>query len=201
MRVTRTLPPQVSNVNPPIVKVPNRVSEDYIEKKVKPIYKSKGIVKTESYFPSSVNATIAGNKKNVDSFACQAMFGTLQLQSEIEEVAESIVQKLQTWSKDSNGQFIAVDLRSEVLKKECHGVDERGRKHCYQGEEIAEFLKKIGFGPETVIYITQTKWSPDLNALRAIFPKTYTKVTFYDLNSSWIKLRCSFLRLVFTFLQ
>ncbi|XP_061348917.1 protein MANNAN SYNTHESIS-RELATED-like [Gastrolobium bilobum] len=174
VRVTRTLPAQVSNRNPPIVRVPNRVSEDYIVKKVQPIYKAKGIVKIETYFPS-VNTTMAGNKKNLDSFACQAMFGTLQFQPEIQEVVESMVQKLQTWSQNLNGQFIAVDLRTEELGKECQRKDGTGRKLCYQPLEIGQFLKKIGYNQETVIYVTQTKWNHDLEALRNIFPKTYTK--------------------------
>lgn len=147
-------------------------------KKVKPIYKAKGIIKIESYFPSGNNTTMGRNKNNLVSLTCKAMFGTLELKSEIEEVAESIAQKLQTWSQESSGKFIAVDLRIDVLKKECNGKDEKGRKQCFQGHEIGEFLKKIGFGQETVVYVTQTKWSPDLNALRYMFPKTYTKVIF-----------------------
>ncbi|PNY06208.1 DUF246 domain-containing protein at1g04910-like protein [Trifolium pratense] len=172
VRVTKALPPEVSTRNTPIVRIPNKVSQDYIIKKIKPIYKAKGIIKIESNFPSS---TISRNTNNLDLLACQAMFGTLQLKSEIQEVAESIVQNLQTWSQESNGQFVAVDLRTEVLKNECNGKDEKGRKQCYQGNEIGEFLKKLGYGQETVVYVTQTKWSPDLNSLRYMFPKTYTK--------------------------
>ncbi|KHN24633.1 hypothetical protein glysoja_032277 [Glycine soja] len=175
VRVTRTLP--VTNGNPPIVKVPNRVSQDYIVRTVKPIYKAKGIVKIESHF-SSVNPTMAGNKKSLDTFACQTMFGTLQLQPEMHEVVDSMVQKLQSWSQNSNGQFIAVDLRTEMVAKECHKKDVSGRKLCYQPHEIGEFLKKIGFSPETtVVYVTQSKWNSDLDALKDIFPKTYTKET------------------------
>ncbi|KAK7329118.1 hypothetical protein VNO77_23264 [Canavalia gladiata] len=175
VRVTRTQPAQVSNRNPPKVKVPNRVSEDYIAKKVKPIFKAKGIVKIESYFPS-VNSTMAVNKKSLDSFACQAMFGTLKLQSDLHEVVDSMVQKLQTWSQKSNGQFIAVDLRTRMLERERHIKYYTRRKLGYQAQEIGEFLKKIGFNQETtVIYVTQTKWNPDLDTLKDIFPKTYTK--------------------------
>lgn len=52
----------------------------------------------ESYLPS-VNTMVAG-KKNLDSFAWQAMFGALQLQPETHKITDSMVQKL---------QFIAVD--------------------------------------------------------------------------------------------
>ncbi|CAL0304768.1 unnamed protein product [Lupinus luteus] len=174
VRVTRTQPTLVSKGNPPLVRVPSRVTQDYIVKKVQPIYKAKGIVKIESYFPS-VDAISVGNKnKNMNSFACQGMFGTLKLKAEIKEVVESIVQNLQSWSQN-NGQFIAVDLRNEVLEKECNIRYERGRKLCYQAQEIGEFLKKIGFSEDTAIYVTQTKWNPNLDALKEIFPKTYTK--------------------------
>ncbi|KAK7273473.1 hypothetical protein RIF29_14523 [Crotalaria pallida] len=173
VRVTRTQHAHVSKGNPPIVRVPSRVSEDYIVKKVQPIYKAKGIVKIESYFPS-IDGTIAGNKNNkLNSFACQAMFGTLKLKPEIEQVVESMVQNLHTWSQN-NGQFIAIYLRSEVLEK-CHRRYESGKKLCYQPQEIGEFLKKVGFNQDTAIYVTQSKWNPNLDALKDIFPKTYTK--------------------------
>nr|K7R4D4.1 RecName: Full=Protein MANNAN SYNTHESIS-RELATED; Short=TfMSR; AltName: Full=O-fucosyltransferase; Short=O-FucT; AltName: Full=O-fucosyltransferase family protein; AltName: Full=TfDUF246 [Trigonella foenum-graecum]AFV79649.1 mannan synthesis-related protein [Trigonella foenum-graecum] len=174
VKVTKTLPPHVSTRNTPIVRVPNKVSQDYIMKKLKPIYQAKGIIKIESYFPSK--NTISRNNNSLESLLCQTMFGgTLELKKEIQEEAESIVQKLETWSQESNGPFVAVDLRIEGLKNECNGKDGKGRKQCYQGHEIGEFLKRIGFGQETVIYVTQTKWSPDLNSLRYMFPKTYTK--------------------------
>ena len=177
VRVTSSQPTQISNTNLPTIRVPNGVSEDYIVKKLLPIYKAKGIVKIESYFPS-VGTIMARNNMNLDSIACQAMFGTLQLRSEIQEVVDSVVQKLQTLSHNLNGSFIAVDLRTQVFAKECHKRDDKGRKLCYKAQEIGEFLKKIGFGQETVIYVTLTKWSADLDALRDIFPKTYTKVIF-----------------------
>ncbi|XP_050919260.1 protein MANNAN SYNTHESIS-RELATED [Lathyrus oleraceus] len=163
VKVTKTLPPKVSTRNTPIVRVPNKVSQDYIVNKITPNYKTKRIIKIESHFPSR-------NNNNFDLLACQAMFGTLELKSEIQEVAESIVQNLQTRSQESNGQFVAVDL-----KNECNGKYESGRKQCYKGHEIGEFLNKIGFGQETVVYVTQIKWSTDLNSLRYMFPKTYTK--------------------------
>ncbi|KAE9604711.1 putative GDP-fucose protein O-fucosyltransferase [Lupinus albus] len=173
VRVSRTQPAPVSKGNPPLVRVPSRVTQDYIVKKVQPIYKAKGIVNIESYFPSVDGTIIAGNKNNkLNSFACQGMFGTLKLKLEIKQVVESTVQNLQSWSQN-NGQFIAVDLRNE-----CNIRYETGRKLCYQAQEIGEFLKKIGFSEDSAIYVTQTRWNPNLDALKEIFPKTYTKVNF-----------------------
>ncbi|MED6207941.1 hypothetical protein PIB30_040284 [Stylosanthes scabra] len=169
VRVTRTQPTHLTKGNPPpVVKVPNRVTQDYIVKKVLPIYKSKRMLKIESYFPSSssVTTTIRGNKNNsMDSFACHAML-TLKLRSEIQEVVDSVVQC---------SQFVAVDLRAELLRKKCPKRDYAGKSVFYQAKEIAEFLKKIGFGEKTIVYVTQTKWSPNLDAFRHIFPKTWTQ--------------------------
>lgn len=184
MRITKTQPPQASKGNVPTVRVPNRVSQDYIVRVMKPIFQSKGALRIESYF-MSINSTMVDknknkNNNNLNSLACKAMFGSLQLKPEVQEVVESMVQKLRSWSKNSNGQFIAVDLKTEM----CDGkADQRGRKGCYKAEEIGQFLKKVGFSQETAVYVTQPRWHSDLDALRDIFPKTYTKVFFYDLHN------------------
>ncbi|XP_054821191.1 protein MANNAN SYNTHESIS-RELATED-like isoform X2 [Prosopis cineraria] len=177
VKVTRTQPPQASsNGNLPTVKVPNRVTEDYIERIVKPIYQAKGTLRIESNFPSSliINSTMAPSdqkkKKNLmNPAACKAMFGSLQLQQEVQEVVGSMVHKLRTWSQNLNGKFIAVDFKSEMCDAQ------RGRNSCYKADEIGVFLKKLGFGQETVVYVTQLRWHSDLDALKNIFPKTYTK--------------------------
>ncbi|KAJ7955857.1 O-fucosyltransferase family protein [Quillaja saponaria] len=114
VRVTRVPPAKVSHSA--IVKVPNRVSEGYLAKKIEPIYKFEGSLKLESYFPS-VNMVKTEENKYLDSFACQAMFGTLQLQPEIQEVVDSMVGRLKTLSQELNSQFVAVDLRIGMLQK------------------------------------------------------------------------------------
>ncbi|XP_028774083.1 protein MANNAN SYNTHESIS-RELATED-like [Neltuma alba] len=165
--VTRTQPPQASNGKLPTVKVPTRVTEDYIERIVKPIYQTKGTLRIESDFPSSDNNK---NKKlMMNPVACKAMFGSLQLQPEVQELVGSMVQKLRTWSQNLNGKFIAVDLKTEMCNAQ------RGTKSCYNAEEVGEFLKRLGFNQETVVYVTQPRWHSDLDALKNIFPKTYTK--------------------------
>lgn len=177
VRVTRTQPPQASNV--PTLKVPNRVSEDHIVRTMKPIFQSKKALRIESYFPS-MNSSMEEDKKksSLNPLACKAMFETLHLQLEVKEVVQSMVKKLRGWSKNMNGQFIAVDLRSEMCGD--------GRERCYKAEEIGEFLKKVGINQETPIYVTQSRWHPDLDALRDIFPKTYTKVFFYHFHYKYI---------------
>ncbi|KAE8685638.1 hypothetical protein F3Y22_tig00111095pilonHSYRG00380 [Hibiscus syriacus] len=177
VRVANGLPDQISIRDLAAVKVPNRVTEDYIVENVVPVFKSKGNVRLATYFPTA-NMRKTAQKTSVDSVACLGMFGTLELQPEVNEVIDSMVKRLRTLSRKSNGRFIAVDLRVEVLEnKNCHGSSSVGAKSCYSAEEIALFLRKVGFDMDTTIYLTQTTWDSSLSVLKDIFPRTYTKVS------------------------
>ncbi|XP_055829759.1 protein MANNAN SYNTHESIS-RELATED 1-like isoform X2 [Solanum dulcamara] len=175
VKVAKTQPAEVSARSLAVVKVPNRVSEDYIAENIEPVFTSKGNIRLATYFPS-VNMKKMKEKSNIDSIACMAMFGTLELQPEVNEVVESMVERLRTLSAKSKGQFIAVDLRIDILeKKSCQGDNALKSKSCYGPEEIGMFLRKVGFNKDTTLYLTQSRWDSSLNALKDLFPKTYTK--------------------------
>lgn len=175
VRVVKELPSEISPRKLSAVKVPNRVTEDYISEHVEKIYKRSGSIRLATYFPS-VNMK-NGQSSGDDSVACLAMFGTLELQPEISEVIESMIERLKTLSRKSNGQFIAVDLRIEMLEENgCQGGEATGSKGCYSAQEVALFLRKIGFNKDATIYLTQPRWDNSLDDLKDLFPKTYTKV-------------------------
>ncbi|OMO76106.1 GDP-fucose protein O-fucosyltransferase [Corchorus capsularis] len=176
VKVAKELPSDISIRNLAAVKVPNRVSEDHILENVEPIFKSKGNIRLATYFPT-VNMRKTAQKSSVDSVACLGMFGTLELQPQVNEVVESMIERLRTLSRKSGGQFIAVDLMVEILEnKNCHGSGSTGApKSCYNAQEIAVFLRKVGFDTDTTIYLTQSRWDNSLSVLKDIFPKTYTK--------------------------
>ena len=175
VRVLKDLPSHVSTHKIAAVKVPNRVTEDYIAQHVEPIYRSKGSVRLATYFPS-INMKKAGEKSDADSVACLAMYGSLELQQETHDLVDSMVERLKTLSRKSDGQFIAVDLRVEMLnKKGCQGSDSEKEKSCFNAQEVAVFLRKIGFEKDTTIYVTQSRWDESLDSLKDLFPKTYTK--------------------------
>ncbi|KAG5008584.1 hypothetical protein AAZX31_07G003700 [Glycine max] len=175
VRVLKDLPSHVSTHKIAAVKVPNRVTEDYIAQHVEPIYRSKGSVRLATYFPS-INMRKAGEKSDAESVACLAMYGSLELQQETHDLVDSMVERLRTLSRKSDGQFIAVDLRVEMLdKKGCQGRDSEKEKSCFNAQEVAVFLRKIGFEKDTTIYVTQSRWDESLDSLKDLFPKTYTK--------------------------
>lgn len=181
VRVVKDLPDHISSQNIAAVKVPNRVTEDYIAARVEPIYRSKGNIRLATYFPS-VNMRKGGKKGDTDSVACLAMFGSLELQPEIHELIESMVERLRALSSDSDGRFVAVDLRVDMLDgKSCQGIDDERDKSCFSAHEIAVFLRKIGFDKDTTVYVTESKWDSSLDSLKDLFPKTYTKVRHFKL--------------------
>ena len=176
IKVVKQLPEQVSLRDIAIVKVPTRVTEDYIKEHIEPIFKSKGNIRVATYFPS-VNLRKSSQDGETDPVSCLAMFGSLELQPELNAVVESMIERLRTHSSKSGGRFIAVDLRIEALeKKNCHSTGVGGSKTCYNAQEIALFLRKLGFAGDTTIYLTQPRWDSSLNILKDIFPKTFTKV-------------------------
>lgn len=161
-----------------VVQVPNKVSEEYIATKIEPIFRTEGNLDLSIYFPS-LDMWRAEKTKFLDSYACLAMFGTLQLQPELQQVVDSMIGRLRTLSQKSNGQFIAVDLRFGFRQQECWRTEPIRKKFCYKGEDVIALLKKIGVDRDTTIYFTQSRWHLGLNAFRELFPKTFTKVSSY----------------------
>ncbi|KAI8015114.1 Protein MANNAN SYNTHESIS-RELATED 1 [Camellia lanceoleosa] len=154
----------------PTVRVPNRrISQGYIAENIKPLFKREGNLRITTDFPSSSQTMMNAAQDDIEhlnSLSCLAMFGTLELESRV----------LRALSKKSNGQFIAVDLKVEMLEwQECRESGASSRKWCCNAEEIGEFLNKIGFHRDTTIYLTQPGWHSNLDPLRHIYPNTFSK--------------------------
>ncbi|WOL13845.1 hypothetical protein Cni_G22625 [Canna indica] len=173
VKVVRTLPSNVASRTPAAVRVPNWVSKDFIVENIEPVFLTNHYLRLASYFPSE-NLKIRENRnKDMDSTACLAMFGGLELKPEILRVANMMVERLKMLSRKIDGRFVAIDLKTDLLEsKTCK--DSVG-KACYNAKEIVNFLKRVGFNGDDTIYITQTWWDESLNVLKEFFPRTYTK--------------------------
>ncbi|XP_072974262.1 protein MANNAN SYNTHESIS-RELATED 1-like [Typha angustifolia] len=175
IKIVRELPADLAAGKPAVVRVPNRVSEDFIIKSIEPIFRRNSYLRLAITFPSISLKLREQRNKDLVSTACLAMFGSLELKSEFGEVAEWMVVRLKALARKSDSQFIAVDLRVDDLEKNCKLRGGTRAKHCYNAQEIADFLKKVGFGEDDTIYLTQARWHESLNPLKEAFPKTYTK--------------------------
>ncbi|KAI3759828.1 hypothetical protein L6452_07919 [Arctium lappa] len=176
VKVVKSQPSELSSKNLAVLRVPNRVTQDYIAENIEPVFQSKGNIRLATYFPSvNMKKIKTEQDANRNSIGCLAMYGALELQPDVQEVVDSMVDRLKTLSRKSDGQFVAVDLRLDMLdKKGCQGND-AGSKKCYSPQEIALFLRKLGFDKDTAIYLTQSRWDSRLDALKDLFPKSYTK--------------------------
>lgn len=180
--VAKKQPSEQNIGTPTVVRIPNMVSEEQIASQIEPSFREKGNIRISTYFPS-VSMKKPKDTNYLDSFACLGMFGTLELQQSVQQVVDSMVRRLRALNLKSKGQFVAVDLRVEMLgNKHCQNSK---KKTCYSAQEIGQFLKKVGFHRETTIYLTQSGWHRSLDKLKEIFPKTYIKVCFkYLINIS-----------------
>lgn len=174
VKVTKELPADMATRQPAILRIKNRVSEYKIEKQIQPVFRRNNYLRLALIYQStSFEPKQLYTNKELLATACAAMFQSLELQPGLREIGDKIIQRLRELGAKSNGEFVAVDLKSSCL---LDGV--AGRKRCYSASEVASFLKKAGFSEETVVYLTEAFWHENLNPLKNAFPKTYTKVNF-----------------------
>lgn len=171
VRVDKNPPAELSDVKHPIVRVPDRVSSDFIASKIDPIFRSRRNLKIVTYY----NSSRGKDDEQSTTYQCTAMFESLKLQSELQQLVDSMVGTLRSLSHKTRGRYIAVDLRVDMLKRRICQAINGASKRCYNAEEIGGFLRNIGVETETTIYLTQTGWSSSLNGLRNVFPNTFTK--------------------------
>ncbi|KAM3300964.1 protein MANNAN SYNTHESIS-RELATED 1 [Capsicum chacoense] len=178
IKVVKDPPIEESRVNITNIKVPFMVTKDFIASKIQPKFKSKGnlMVSTDLSPSTMTKAKEIIKKDNVkmDPYACLAIFGSFELQPELNQLVNSMIGTLRSLSYNTNGQFVAVDLKVESLGNLCKGNVIK-TKNCFDPKEIGEFLKKIGYQRHTTIYLTQSGWHSSLDDFRKNFPNTFTK--------------------------
>ncbi|XP_073276141.1 protein MANNAN SYNTHESIS-RELATED 1-like isoform X1 [Primulina huaijiensis] len=175
VRVDKNPPIELSNSSLPIVRIPESVSEDLIDSEIVPIFRVKRNLRIVTSFDSSPR-TKAKENNLASSYRCTAMFESLKLQVELQELVDSTVGSLRSLSQKSKGRFVAVDLRAEMMQKKACQEADAPSKRCYDGNEMAEFLTRIGFKEQVIVYLTQTGWQGDfLKEFRNAFPNTFTK--------------------------
>lgn len=158
------------------MRIPERVSEGFISSDIEPVFRAKRNLRIVTRFNSSPMIESKENKLE-STHQCPAMFESLKLQPELQELVDSMVGAMRSLSQKSKGRFVAVDLRSEMLQKKNCQESDASSKRCYDGVEMAEFLTRIGFKEQATVYLTQTGWQGDfLREFRNAFPNTFTKV-------------------------
>ncbi|KAG9140878.1 hypothetical protein Leryth_010408 [Lithospermum erythrorhizon] len=175
VHVVKKLPTEIYSTKITTIRVPGRVSELFILTKIGPLFKTRRSLRLVTQVPSSKMVKKI-KKWNTAPHECMAMFQALDLRPELKQLASSMVQTLRSLSQKTSGQFIAIDLRKDMMDKIRYQKNTSSEtKRCRNAEEISQFLRKIGVHNDTTIYITQSRWNDNLSALREIFPYTFTK--------------------------
>ncbi|XP_074556907.1 protein MANNAN SYNTHESIS-RELATED 1-like [Curcuma longa] len=171
VKVASELPAGVAARLPTVIRVPNGVSEDFINEQIRPAFLANNYLKLASSFPSASVGMREDRNDELESVACLAMFGSLEIKPAVSKVADTMIQRLQMLSRNLHSQFIAIDIRTEQSCKE----GKAGKKACYDVQEVVDFLRMLGFGKDSTVYVTQTWWDETLSPLKEYFPRTYTK--------------------------
>ena len=70
----------------------------------------------------------------------------LRVAARTHDLVDSMVERLRTLSRKSDGQFIVMDLRVEMLdKKGCQGRDSEKEESCFNAQEVAVFFEEDWF--------------------------------------------------------
>ncbi|XP_042471865.1 protein MANNAN SYNTHESIS-RELATED 1-like [Zingiber officinale] len=172
VKVVGELPAGVAARLPTVIRVPNGVSEDFINEQIRPAFLANNYLKLASSFPSASVGMRENRNDELESVACLAMFGSLVIKPAVSKVADMMIQRLQMLGHNLHSQFIAIDIRTD--RKGCK-EGKAGKKACYDVQEVVDFLRMLGFSKDNAVYVTQTWWDETLTPLKEYFPRTYTK--------------------------
>ncbi|KAG6519234.1 protein MANNAN SYNTHESIS-RELATED 1-like [Zingiber officinale] len=172
VKVVSELPAGVAARLPTVIRVPNGVSEDFINEQIRPAFLANNYLKLASSFPSASVGMRENRNDELESVACLAMFGSLVIKPAVSKVADMMIQRLQMLGHNLHSQFIAIDIRTD--RQSCK-EGKTGKKACYDVQEVVDFLRMLGFGKDNAVYVTQTWWDETLTPLKEYFPRTYTK--------------------------
>ncbi|MFS7972568.1 hypothetical protein Hanom_Chr09g00846361 [Helianthus anomalus] len=157
VKVVKSQPSELSTKDLAVLRIPNRVTEEYIANNIEPVFKTKGNVRLATYFPSvNMKRTRTPENEERNSVGCFAMFGSLELQPEVREVVASIVERLKTLSRKSDSDAVYLtqsrwDNSLDSLKylfpktytKEL--IMPMDKKHKFLGSDSSEYEKVIDF--------------------------------------------------------
>lgn len=174
VQVVAQLPAELRTAKPEIVKVPYKVTPEYISEKVRPLFSEKHVIQITSVLSKSSQSVKDSSTEEMQALRCLVTYSALQFHSKVKKLGDQVVSSLREMS--GSGRFIAVDLRVDMLSQTgCMQPENSKSKRCFDASNVAAFLKRVGFLSDVPIYLTQSRWDPSLDVLKDTFPRIYTK--------------------------
>eukprot|EP00250_Pteridium_aquilinum_P018109 c23949_g1_i1 orf=449-1777(-) len=176
VRVVGRLPEDIRGVQPTVVKVPYKVTPEYIDESVQPLFKKNVVIQLVTTFSTASLKAEDTSDKELRAIRCLVTYSALRFHSQVQKLGERVINRVREGGEASGGRFIAVDLRVDVLKqKGCAQSPKAKGKKCFDAYDVGNFLRRLGFSSGTAIYLTQSRWDSSLDPLKDIFPNVYTK--------------------------
>jgi hypothetical protein len=178
VRIVGRLPDELKDINKTVVQVPYRVTQAYIQDKIRPVFEKNTIISIESFSP----ATPSGEKKEavaeIEATRCLVTHRSLLFVQPIQRIGDRLLSRMREAAQSRNGHFIAVDLRFDMLQQNLCNISINGvqhKKRCLSPLELGLVLRSYGFLSDAAIYLTQSRLDKTLDALRSMFPNIFTK--------------------------
>lgn len=176
VRVVGRAPEDVRSSRPAIVRVPYKVTPEYIEENIRPIFAKKRIIQIVIVFSTSSLKIKDSSTDEIQAIRCLVTYNALKFSSQVQKIGQQVISKAREASGSAGGRLIALDLRVDVLKqKGCRQSEKSESKKCFNADDVGIFLKELGFSSNTAIYLTQPNWDRSLDQLKDIFPNIYIK--------------------------
>eukprot|EP00250_Pteridium_aquilinum_P000836 c11008_g2_i1 orf=674-1672(+) len=174
VRVVARLPADSRSVSPAVVKVPYKVTPEYIDDILQPLLSEKRVIQIVSVFSTSRPLVKDSSTEEMQAIRCLVTYSALQFHPQVKKLGDQVVSTLREAS--GSDHFIAVDLRVDLLDHAgCKHPEISKSKKCFNASDVGTFLKSLGFSSSTPIYLTQSRWDQRLNPLKENFPNVYTK--------------------------
>lgn len=164
------------------VKIPVRVSPEYVNQVLRPKLEERRVIVINSF--SSASEGMQNEDRTMQAVRCLASYHALQFSYPVQKLGERMVNRMKEAGLGFGGHFVAVDLRLDRLQeRECNssvaylsGKSPLLKKKCLWPSEVGLLLQNLGFDPNTAVYVTQSRWDKLLDPLSDLFPNLHTKV-------------------------
>jgi hypothetical protein len=178
VRVVGRIPDDVRAITPTVIKMPCKVTSEYIREMVAPILKKNMFIQLKVTTSTLCLRAEGPSDEDMEAIRCLVTYESLKFHPQVQKLGERVVSRVREAGEPSGGRFVAIYLHADALKqKGCVQSDESKRnKKCFDAYDVGTFLKGLGFSSHTAIYLTESRWDRSLDPLKEIFPKVFTKV-------------------------
>jgi hypothetical protein len=180
VRIVGRLPDELKDINKTVVQVPYRVTQAYIQDKIRPVFEKNTIISLESFSPATPSGAKEEAVAEIEATRCLVTHRSLLFVQPIQRIGDRLLSRMREAAQSHNGHFIAVDLRFDMLQQKLCNISIDGvhhKKQCLSPLELGLVLRSYGFLSDAAIYLTQSRLDKTLDALRIMYPNIFTKVT------------------------